>query len=117
MMDPRVTSPGSIMPAYPWLFEKKTDFKALPSKIAVLAQLHVPYPAMTKDQIQQHAMDQATKISQALAQNNLPVEPDRQFVALVAYLQALGSFENPGKNPAEAAAAKLTASLPKAKNP
>ena len=117
MMDPRVTSPGTIMPSYPWLFDKKTDFKALPSKIAVLAQLHVPYPAMTKDQIQQHAMDQATKISQALTQNKLPVEPDRQVVALIAYLQALGSFENPGKNPAEAAAAKLTASLPKAKNP
>ena len=34
-LNPRQTSPGSNMPAYPWLFEKPADVKALPAKIAV----------------------------------------------------------------------------------
>jgi cytochrome c oxidase cbb3-type subunit I/II len=36
MLDPRVVSPNSIMPAYPWLFDKKTNFDILERKFAVM---------------------------------------------------------------------------------
>lgn len=95
MLDPRSMSPGSNMPAYPWLFEKNTDIKALPKKIAVQTQLGVPYPAMTQHEIEQGALEQAAEISTKLAETGLPVESTKQIVALIAYLQKLGTWEVP----------------------
>jgi cytochrome c oxidase cbb3-type subunit I/II len=107
-LDPRQTSPGSNMPPYPWLFEAKTDFKALPKKIAVQTRLGVPWPAMTKEGIEQGARDQAMEIANSLvvAGAYLPDRPDltpeelrrhlaeTQVIALIAYMQKLGSYES-----------------------
>ncbi len=41
-LNPRQTSPGSNMPAYPWLFEKPADVKSLPAKIAAQSQHRRP---------------------------------------------------------------------------
>ena len=85
---------GSIMPAYPWLAEKKTDIKALPKKIAVQRRLGVPFPTMTQHEIEQNAIDQATGITSELRETDkIFVEPDRQIIAVIAYLQKLGRFE------------------------
>src|SRR5204863_834247 len=43
MDDPRVTSPGSIMPRYSWLLTQKIETNALPSRIAALRKVGVPY--------------------------------------------------------------------------
>jgi len=43
MLDPRSVVEQSIMPAYPWLFDKKTDFEILEKKLAVMKSLGVPY--------------------------------------------------------------------------
>ena len=48
MMDPRATSPGSNMPAYPWLFDKKTDIDSLPKRIAAQRSIGVPWPALSR---------------------------------------------------------------------
>jgi cytochrome c oxidase cbb3-type subunit I/II len=39
MQDPREVSPGSIMPAYPWIFRDKTDFAVISKKVSVMKQL------------------------------------------------------------------------------
>ncbi len=105
-MNPRQTSEGSNMPAYPWLFEQKTDLKALPKKIAVQQKLGVPYPAMNQHDIIGKAEFQAREIADDLAAKKV-LQPaglemgeeefagylaDRKVVALIAYMQKLGTY-------------------------
>jgi cytochrome c oxidase cbb3-type subunit I/II len=95
MMDPRSTSVGSNMPAYPHLFTEKFDQKSLPKKIAVMTRLGVPYPAMTGDEIKMQALEQAVKIAEELKGQGKVAAPDTQIVALIAYLQKLGKYDTP----------------------
>src|SRR4030095_12093628 len=44
MDDPRSTSPGSIMPRYPWLLTKKLDTNSIPPRITALRKVGVQYP-------------------------------------------------------------------------
>ncbi len=106
LLDPRQTSPGSNMPPYPWLFDTKADFKSLPDRIAVQRLLGVPWPAMTKDQIEQSARDQAMEVASSLvkagaflpAKGNLSPDDlrntlaDAKVTALIAYLQKIGAY-------------------------
>ncbi len=115
-MNPRQTSEGSNMPAYPWLFEQETDIKALPKKIAVQRKLGVPYPAMNQHEIIDKARMQSLEIANNLAAAKV-LQPaglemdqeefakylaDRQVVALIAYMQKLGTYRiQEKKGPAE----------------
>jgi cytochrome c oxidase cbb3-type subunit I/II len=114
LVDPRQTSPGSNMPAYPWLVETKADFKTLPARIAAQTQLGVPWPAMSKDAIEQSARDQGMEIAAALVKAGafLPAKPDlgpdelrnelaeTQAIALIAYLQKIGAYQKVEPDPA-----------------
>jgi len=93
MRDPRVISPGSTMPNYPWLYTDDTDVAVLPRKINVMRQLGVPYPEMTKAQVLQNADDQARAIAANLKTNGVEVEPTREIIAMIAYLQKIGKSE------------------------
>jgi len=95
MMDPRSTSVGSNMPAYPHLFTTKFDQKTLPKKIAAMVQLGVPYPPMTAVEIKENAIKQGIEIVNTLKADKLSVSPDTQIVALIAYLQKLGKYDTP----------------------
>ncbi|GAA5122144.1 cytochrome-c oxidase, cbb3-type subunit I [Luteolibacter yonseiensis] len=111
LIDPRQTSPGSNMPPYAFLFEAKADVKSLPGKIAAQSTLGVPWPAMTKDAIEQSARDQGFEIATALVKAGafLPGKPDlspellrrelaeTEGVALIAYLQKIGAYHTVGK--------------------
>ena len=55
--------------------------------------LGVPYPAWRADEIQQKALDQATEISMDLKKEGAYVAPEKQIIAVIAYLQKLGTFE------------------------
>ena len=102
MIDPRAVVSGSIMPSYPWLEHKKTDIKALPGKIAVQRRLGVPYPAWTSHEIEQGALDQGQGIVDRLERDGIFAEPDSQLIALIAYLQKLGTYEEVEPGEAEA---------------
>ncbi|MBE2212435.1 MAG: cytochrome-c oxidase, cbb3-type subunit I [Opitutaceae bacterium] len=108
MENPRSTSADSNMPNYPWLLEAKTDSAALPSKIRVQRILGVPYPEMSDEQIAALFDEQAKKIAAELAApgSDIFVEPDREIVALIAYLQQLGKSQPYTPGAATAAAAK-----------
>jgi len=95
MMEPRSTSVGSNMPAYPHLFTEKFDQKTLPKKIAVMVQLGVPYPPMDGAEIKTKAIEQGIKIVGELKTQGKAAEPDTKIVALIAYLQKLGKYDVP----------------------
>lgn len=95
MKDPRSTSVGSNMPAYPHLFSDKFDQKTLPAKIAVMVKLGVPYPAMNATEIKENAIKQGIEIVNTLKNDKLEALPDTKIVALIAYLQKLGKFDTP----------------------
>jgi cytochrome c oxidase cbb3-type subunit I/II len=94
MENPRQISTGSNMPNYPWLNENDTDVAALPSKIRVQTMLGVPYPEMTDEEIQASVDAQATEIAERLKAEGIFIAPEKQIVALIAYLQQLGNYED-----------------------
>jgi cytochrome c oxidase cbb3-type subunit I/II len=94
MLDPREVSPGSNMPNYPWLFTQKTDVASLKSKLAVQRMLGVPYPEYGDGELLMVVEKQAKEIADDLHAAGAVVEPDREIVALIAYLQKLGKYEN-----------------------
>jgi cytochrome c oxidase cbb3-type subunit I/II len=93
MLNPRDVTVGSVMPNYPWLFENKTDVAALPSKLRVQRLLGVPYPEMKPEAVQRAVATQEQAIVASLKEKEITIEPDREIVALIAYLQKLGKSE------------------------
>lgn len=111
MWDPQSVSPGSIMPAYKWLFDNQgADYSDTQKKMEVMATLGVPYTAQDIANAQRQIKEQALKIEkslyadpdfvksyeqskkEALARGELFVPMhDREIVALIAYLQRMGT--------------------------
>ena len=93
MLNPREVIQDSIMPSYPWLFHKKTDFYSLRRKISVQKFLGVPYSDEVVGDADKLAEEQARKLAADLeGQSDVPAGElwNRQIIALIAYLQALG---------------------------
>jgi cytochrome c oxidase cbb3-type subunit I/II len=102
MRDPRSISTGSNMPSYAFLLEQNTDYAALPSKIKVQRTLGVPFPAWSDSMIATLAKAQAQEIADELQKQGRYTEPDREIVALTAYLQSLGKKWSPAPQTASA---------------
>lgn len=113
MYDPQSTSSGSIMPRYPWLItgsSSKLDKSQTEAKMEVMVALGVPYTEEDIANAQTNMLAQGEQIEQ-----NLYTDPDfvtsyeadkkyaaengddfiemknREIVALIAYLQRLGT--------------------------
>ncbi|HMN50111.1 MAG TPA: cytochrome-c oxidase, cbb3-type subunit I [Ignavibacteriaceae bacterium] len=91
MENPRSMSPGSIMPQYPWLLTNVLDISTTPKKINVMRSLGVPYPQGFDNEANDHLTKQAESITLDLQKNGVPAEPDKEIIALIAYLQRLGT--------------------------
>jgi cytochrome c oxidase cbb3-type subunit I/II len=91
MLDPSTMSPGSIMPSYPWLFEKALDTTSTAGKIAAMRSLGVPYPAGYEKEANKDLSDQAKKIQESLKASGIEVKQDKEIIALIAYLQRMGT--------------------------
>ncbi len=91
MQDPTSMSPGSIMPKYPWLLEDALDAASTPAKISALRTVGVPYPNGYEDQAVTELQLQAENIAKDLQTQGVPAEPDKEIIALIAYLQRLGT--------------------------
>ena len=63
----------------------------------------MPYPNWTPEQIRTRVDDQAKTISADLRAAGAYVAPDKEIVALIAYLQQLGKFESVGSPAAKTA--------------
>jgi cytochrome c oxidase cbb3-type subunit I/II len=90
MIDPRATSPGSIMPSFAWTAEWKVDLGTTPRKLGVMQKLGVPYTNADIDNAKVTYQKQAEIIVADLATQGVQIEWDRELVALIAYLQRLG---------------------------
>ena len=111
MLDPRSVSPGSNMPNYPWLFKKETKVDQLPNKIHAMRMLGVPYPIdLSEEEIQAQVDAQANEIVDRLAEKGAYTEPDKEIVALIAYLQKLGTYRD-AQEVIDAAEAQKTSEL------
>ena len=98
MMDPRTTSPGSIMPQYPWLIKDDLDISKTVDKINAMVTLGVPYTQFELEKAVYLLKNQAGEI-----ENNLRQDPEfvknygdaqietKEIVAIIAYLQRLGT--------------------------
>lgn len=91
MLDPTSMSPGSIMPAYPWLFEQTLDTEDTGAKIKAMRRLGVPYAEGYEASAKDDLKKQAEQIAQNLKESGIEVKPDKEIVALIAYLQRLGT--------------------------
>ena len=93
MFDPRSTSPGSIMPRYPWFQENDIDYSTLESKINVLRMLGTPYADGFEKKAVELAKKQAKEITANLKENGIktPGLENKEIIALIAYLQRLGT--------------------------
>lgn len=91
MVDPTTMSPGSIMPPYPWLAQQMLDISTTPAKIKAMQTLGVPYRDGFASEANDRLKEQAEEIAKDLRQNNINVKSDREIIAIIAYLQRLGT--------------------------
>ena len=91
MKDPTSMSPGSIMPRYPWLFEQSIDTTVTPKKIAAMQTLGVPYPNGYDQFAVKDYKTQAKQFTESLNTSGIQVDENKEIVALIAYLQRLGT--------------------------
>jgi cytochrome c oxidase cbb3-type subunit I/II len=90
MSDPNATSPGSIMPGYPWLATQRLDTSHTEGKIITLRRLGVPYPEGFEQRAADDLRAQAAQIAAGLQSAGFKTGGDREIVAMIAYLQRLG---------------------------
>jgi len=110
MYDPQSTSSGSIMPSYKWLINAELDKSLTETKMEAMVTLGVPYSEEEITNAQLSMLEQGTKIEENLysdpdfaktyeadkkyAEENgedFVEMRDREIVALIAYLQRLGT--------------------------
>ncbi len=95
-VDPQSMSPGSIMPAYPWLISNDLDKSLTADKIEALQILGTPYPKGFKDRAVHELEKQANAIAKTLREQGVDQEglENKEVIALIAYMQRLGTDIN-----------------------
>lgn len=90
MRDPRATSPGSVMPTYGWLYTQNVDVGDVTASVVAMQRLGVPYTDHDVATVGDQIAAQGGEIVGRLAAKGFTEEPDREIVAVIAYLQRLG---------------------------
>ncbi len=91
MLEPQSISPGSTMPRYPWLFESVINLDNTAGRITAMRKLGVPYQGRYEEIANDDLIRQADKIVNNLKVDGFEVVPEMEIVALIAYLQRLGT--------------------------
>jgi len=94
MLEPELTSPNSIMPSYHHMFEASLDISTTEGKINAMRTMGVPYPDGFGSKANDELKKQAELISSNLAKDNIKVSSDKEIIALISYLQRLGTDIN-----------------------
>jgi len=90
-VNPQKTNIQSIMPPYPWLATNDIDVDGTPAKIRVMQKLGVPYAEGYDEKAVDDLMKQAAKIAGGLRQSGIEVDDQKEIIALIAYMQRLGT--------------------------
>lgn len=97
MWEPTQMSPGSLMPRYTWLFSVDGNDGTLNTgltkkKLEAMRTLGVPYGDNYIENWESHLNAQAKSIADELNKDpNITVDANEEIVALIAYLQRLGT--------------------------
>ncbi|MBP7256521.1 MAG: cytochrome-c oxidase, cbb3-type subunit I [Chitinophagales bacterium] len=91
MIEPSAMAPGSVMPTYPFLYEKEIDMASTKSKIHAMRQLGVPYPKGYEAIANADLEKQAKSITEDLKKNDIEIVSNKEIIAIIAYLQRLGT--------------------------
>ncbi|GAB4409795.1 MAG: cytochrome-c oxidase, cbb3-type subunit I [Bacteroidia bacterium] len=91
MYDPRTMSPNSIMPSYPWLLTQEVDTATTAAKIRAMQTLGVPYEEGFDRVASADLVRQGNEIVARLKKDNIETIPTSEIVAMIAYLQRLGT--------------------------
>jgi cytochrome c oxidase cbb3-type subunit I/II len=89
--DPRLTSPGSLMPSYAFLLKNDLNLDFTEKKLGVMMKLGVPYSKEDKKNAVAMALLQAEGIGDELAKDGVVGMHRKEVTALIAYLQRLGT--------------------------
>lgn len=81
----------SIMPPYPWIITNTLNTSHTAKKIRVMQTLGVPYPEGYADKAVEDLKRQAAGIAQGLRDGGIDVADDKEVIALIAYIQRLGT--------------------------
>jgi cytochrome c oxidase cbb3-type subunit I/II len=96
-LNPESISPGSIMPAYPWLFENDLNTSLTEKKIRAMQTLGVPYPEGYDKLAVRDLKIQSEAIADKLLEEDIEADANKEVIALIAYLQRMGT-DIKGKN-------------------
>ncbi len=91
MLNPQKMNAESIMPPYPWLITRNIDIASTPAKIRAMIKLGVPYLKDYPDKAISDLKKQAHEIAENLRQSGIQVDDNKEIIALIAYLQRLGT--------------------------
>ncbi len=100
MVDARSVSPGSNMPPFPRLAVDQVDLARTPAKMHALQSIGVPYDDREVAQASADAEAQGAQIAKNLEEDGVSdVAPRAEIVALIAYLQRLGTHPQSSHGP------------------
>jgi cytochrome c oxidase cbb3-type subunit I/II len=105
MLDPRSTSPGSIMPSYPWLITDRIDVADVRASMVALWRVGTPYTDAQLASVGDDLQSQGQGIVDRMATTGIQTTWDAEIVALTAYLQRLGT-DRPSNKVADASPAE-----------
>jgi cytochrome c oxidase cbb3-type subunit I/II len=94
MEEPSALSTGSVMPSYAFMIDDNLDTATTPLKINAMRTLGVPYAVDFADKANADLMLQAKGIAADLKKDGIEVAPNKEIIALIAYLQRLGTDIN-----------------------
>jgi cytochrome c oxidase cbb3-type subunit I/II len=90
--DPSQLTPGSIMPTYAHLERRDLNFKTIPQRVRAAAYLGAPYSPEEIEGAEALARAQARSVAEdVVKQGGPPGLEEKMVVALIAYLQRLGT--------------------------
>ncbi|MCA9286594.1 MAG: cytochrome-c oxidase, cbb3-type subunit I [Phycisphaerales bacterium] len=103
--NPRQLVEQSIMPGYPNLLAEDLDFGGIQRRVRVMAMLGVPYGEAVNDAEKMARAQAETIATELVAQGGYTDLQGKKVVALIAYLQRLGTDISAPPPPAEPAVA------------
>ncbi len=96
--EPTSISEGSIMPAYDFMLTQELDTSSTPAKINAMRTLGVPYDEGFELLANGHLLEQANGIVNNLKTDSIRISPTKEVIALIAYVQRMGTDITRQKN-------------------
>jgi cytochrome c oxidase cbb3-type subunit I/II len=73
------------------MLDRDLDTASTPAKIRTMQKLGVPYPEGYDQQANRDLMEQAKGITANLAKDGIKTPPNKEIIAIIAYMQRLGT--------------------------